>query len=181
MSRIGQRPIIVPDNVTVTVDGKYISAKGKFGELTWELPSNCVSVNCEGRVVNVSRSGDDRSARALHGLSRALIANMISGVNCRFEKRLELQGVGYQAFLAAGSVKLNVGFSHPVVLPIPPGIECALSDSTHIAVSGADKAAVGQFAAVIRSVRPPEPYKGKGIRYNNEYVKRKSGKAFGSK
>ena len=130
----------------------------------------------------VSRADDERQSRALHGLTRSLIANMVEGVTNGYTKKLEIVGVGYQAQLkAANTVALQVGFANQIVLEAPPGVSVVVPDATHITISGADKQAVGQFAAVVRKVRPPEPYKGKGIRYEGEVVRRKAGKAFGSK
>lgn len=181
MSRIGKKPIVVPASVSVEFSAECVSVSGEFGSLRWRLPSAGISACLDGNFVRVSRHDESRESRALHGLSRALICNMIVGVSSRFEKRLELQGVGYQASMTPGKLSLSVGFSHPVVLVVPTGVECVLVDSTHLLIRGADRADVGQFAANIRRVRPPEPYKGKGIRYGNEFVRRKSGKAFGSK
>ena len=181
MSRIGQRDILVPNGVVVVTNDQCVSVSGGNGALTWELPSREISVVFDGATLRVLRSNDSRSSKALHGLSRALIANMIVGVTSGFERKLELHGVGYQASVKLRQLNLNVGFSHTITLNIPDAIVCVAVDPTHLVIRGACKRAVGQFAADVRTVRPPEPYKGKGIRYSNEQVKRKSGKAFGSK
>ena len=181
MSRIGQKPVTIPAGVKVTLSEGKIVVGGQFGTLQWTLAGFAVSVLIVDGSLKVVRHDDSARSKAVHGLTRALISNMVQGVSSRFEKRLELQGVGYQASLLAGQLSLNVGFSHPVVLAVPTGVECVLIDPTHLLVRGADRALVGQFSANIRNVRPPEPYKGKGIRYANEFVRRKSGKAFGSK
>jgi large subunit ribosomal protein L6 len=140
-----------------------------------------MTVAVEGTAVLVSRPDDKRSSRALHGLTRSLIQNMVDGVLKPFEKKLEITGVGYNASLAAGKLTLQVGFANKIVLVVPAGVKCEVPDPTHVIVKSCDKQACGQFAAEVRSVRPPEPYKGKGIRYQDEHVRRKAGKAFGSK
>jgi large subunit ribosomal protein L6 len=139
-----------------------------------------VAVDEAAKQIVISRPDDEAQNRALHGLTRALINNMVSGVVTQFEKKLEIVGVGYQASISGKSLNLQVGFANVVKLPIPAGVKCTLPDNTHIVLNSADKQAVGQFAAVIRKVRPPEPYKGKGIRYEGEHVRRKAGKAFAS-
>ncbi|MDX1689880.1 MAG: 50S ribosomal protein L6 [Acidimicrobiia bacterium] len=176
MSRIGNAPIQLPSGVDVTVDGQTVTVKGSKGSLTRELVDR-VSVDVEDGVVTVSRDGDDREAKSLHGLFRALIANMVTGVSEGFEKRLETVGVGYRASLQGSTLELQVGFSHPVHMQAPDGIDFEVPDQNTIIVRGIDKETVGQVAANIRAVRPPEPYKGKGIRYADEYVRRKAGKA----
>lgn len=178
MSRIGKQPIPVPANVEVTTSGRTVRVKGPNGELSWETPPQVTaSYDGAGRVLSVGRSGDDRDSRALHGLSRALLANMVAGATTLFEKRLEIQGVGYNATLAGKVLQLQVGYANVVKLPVPDGVKCEVPDQTHIVLKSMDKQAVGQFAANIRGVRPPEPYKGKGIRYQGEQVRRKVGKA----
>lgn len=179
MSRIGKKPIPVPSGVEAKVDSTSISVKGKHGELSFTYhPSMKVELDSESNVINVVRPDDARQSRALHGLTRALIANMVQGVDTPFVKKLEIQGVGYQATLNGQKLSLQVGFANTIVLEVPQGVICELPSSTSIVLTSADKHAVGQFAANIRSVRPPEPYKGKGIRYEGEYVRRKAGKAF---
>jgi large subunit ribosomal protein L6 len=181
MSRIGKKPVPVPAGVEVKVDGGTITIKGKQGELSFTYhPAMNVEFDSEAKEINVIRPDDDRQNRALHGLTRALIANMVQGVETPFVKKLEIQGVGYQASLNGQKLSLQVGFANTIVLDVPKGVNCELPNATNIVVSGPDKHMVGQFAANIRSVRPPEPYKGKGIRYEGEYVRRKAGKAFAS-
>ena len=179
MSRIGNKPIPVADGVDVSISGGEIAVKGKNGELKFQYhPNMTVAYDLSEKRVVVSRPDDLRENRALHGLTRSLINNMVQGVQNYFEKRLEIVGVGYGAILEGAKLKLSVGFSNTVELPVPESIVCELPDNTHIVLKSADKQAVGQFAAVIRRVRPPEPYKGKGIRYADERVRRKAGKAF---
>jgi large subunit ribosomal protein L6 len=181
MSRIGKKPVAVPDGVDVNVSGGAIKIKGKHGELSWKFHSAMkVGYDSSSRQIEVTRPNDSRQNRALHGLTRSLINNMVQGVTTPFEKRLEIQGVGYNATLDGKTLILQVGFANAIRLPIPPSVTCELPDNTHIVLKSADRQAVGQFAANVRGVRPPEPYKGKGIRYQGEYVRRKAGKAFAS-
>lgn len=180
MSRIGKKPVAIPSGVKVEVSGTKVSAKGPAGELVIGVHP-LMQVIIEGAAIEVRRPDDKRSSRALHGLTRSLIQNMVAGVVKPFEKKLEIQGVGYNASLAAGKLTLQVGFANKIILDVPSGIKCEVPDATHVIVKSSDKQACGQFAAEIRSVKPPEPYKGKGIRYQDEFVRRKSGKAFGSK
>jgi large subunit ribosomal protein L6 len=181
MSRIGKKPVPIPTGVTVQVAGQKVSVKGKHGELSHEAHPRMSLVLDDGkREVRVERPGDDREARALHGLTRALINNMVNGVVTPFEKKLEIVGVGYQAALSGKTLTLQVGFANAIKLPVPAGVTCEVPDPTHVNIKGADRQAVGQFAAEIRAVRPPEPYKGKGIKYHDERIRRKAGKAFGS-
>lgn len=182
MSRIGKKPIEFPSAVTVTVDGKSVAVKGPEGELSLTVhPNMSLDLDCEARVLKVVRPDDTRENRALHGLTRSLIQNMVDGVQKLFERRLTIVGVGYNASLAGDKLSLSVGFANTIVLEIPAGVKVAVPAVTSVIVRSADKQAVGQFAANVRAVRPPEPYKGKGIRYENEQVRRKAGKAFGSK
>src|SRR3954452_17679328 len=183
MSRIGRKPVVVPANVKVSVADSRIKVEGPKGTLEWSFRSEIgVRYDETGKQVLVERGDDERQSRALHGLTRSLIANMVEGVTNGYTKKLEIVGVGYQAQLkAANTVALQVGFANQIVLEAPPGVSVVVPDATHITISGTDKQAVGQFAAVVRKVRPPEPYKGKGIRYEGEVVRRKAGKAFGSK
>jgi large subunit ribosomal protein L6 len=183
MSRIGRKPVPVPANVKVSVADSTIEVEGPKGKLSWSFRSEMgVRYDAAGNQVLVERPDDERQSRALHGLTRSLIANMVQGVANGYTKKLEIVGVGYQAQLKkANTVALQVGYANQVVLEAPPGVTVVIPDATHITISGADKQAVGQFAAVVRKVRPPEPYKGKGIRYEGETVRRKAGKAFGSK
>lgn len=176
MSRIGKMPIELPSGVEVKIDGSSVTVKGSRGELSRTF-SERVDFNNEDGVVTLSRDGDSPQAKALHGLSRALLFNMVRGVSEGFSKELEIQGVGYRAALKGSDIELQVGFSHSVNVPAPKGITFDVPEPTKIIVSGIDKEMVGQVAADIRKVRPPEPYKGKGIRYLGEHVRRKAGKA----
>lgn len=181
MSRIGKKPVPLPTGVAAKVSGGVLSVKGPQGELSLKYHSAMkVTVDETGKQIVVARPDDERSNKALHGLTRSLINNMVAGVVTPFERKLEIVGVGYQASVSGKTLNLQVGFANVVKLPIPTGVKCALPDNTHITLQSADKQAVGQFAAVIRKVRPPEPYKGKGIRYEGEHVRRKAGKAFAS-
>jgi len=176
MSRIGNKPVDLPQGVDVKIDGRLVTVKGSKGELARNFHER-IGFDLEERVVNVTRPDDERESRALHGLSRALLANMVMGVSDGFRKELEIHGVGYRASLKGSDVELLVGFSHPVLVEAPEGVTFEVPEPTRIVVSGIDKEQVGQVAANIRKVRPPEPYKGKGIRYTGEYVRRKAGKA----
>jgi len=182
MSRIGKKPIPVASGVDVAVSEQQVKVKGPKGELTLNAhPAMQVGWDSDARMLTVGRPDDLRQNRALHGLTRALIANMVEGVQKPFEKRLEIQGVGYQATLGGKTLSLQVGFANTIKLPVPDGITCEVPQPTQIVVRGIDKGVVGQFAANIRRVRPPEPYKGKGIRYVGEQVRRKAGKALAGK
>jgi len=176
MSRIGKLPVTIPDKVTVTLTNQQISIKGPKGELSREL-NPFITVIQEENALKVSPSNNSLKAQQIHGLYRRLIANMIVGVSQGFERKLVLQGVGYRSQVQGKKLILNVGFSHQVEIPAPDGISIAVEANTNVTVSGIDKQLVGQIAANIRSVRPPEPYKGKGIRYEGEYVRQKVGKA----
>jgi large subunit ribosomal protein L6 len=175
MSRIGKQPIPVPSGVDVTIEPELVRVKGPKGELQ-ERVSRDIQIEQEDGQILVKRPSDRRDHRALHGLTRSLVANMVQGVTEGFEKRLEIQGVGYRAALRGKDIELQVGYSHPVSIPAPEGIEFEVPAPTQIIVKGNSKQAVGEIAARIRKVRPPEPYKGKGIRYADEYVARKVGK-----
>src|SRR3954447_23690738 len=175
MSRIGKRPIEVPAGVIVSVDPGRVTVSGPKGELRQQVPTRMQIAQDEG-VVTVTRPTERGPDRELHGLTRTLIANMVEGVTTGFEKRLEIQGVGYRAALAGSNLELQVGYSHPVRITPREGIEFEVPVPTQVVVKGIDKQAVGQTAAEIRKVRPPEPYKGKGIRYSGEFVRRKVGK-----
>ena len=176
MSRIGKAPITVPSGVTVTIDGQSIAVKGPKGELSRTV-SELISVRQDGDTLVVERSGDDRDARAQHGLVRSLVQNMVTGVTDGFQKDLEIVGVGYRAQAKGQGLELSLGFSHPVVVDAPDGITFNVPQPTRIEVHGIDKQLVGQVAANIREWRKPEPYKGKGVRYADEHVRRKAGKA----
>src|SRR6266542_73789 len=175
MSRIGRQPIQVPANVNIALDPGRIMVNGPLGELTQQLPTRIVVERQDDAIV-VSRPTERGDDRALHGLTRTLIANMVEGVTRGFEKRLEIQGGGYRAALRGTSLELSVGLSHSVTTDAPDGITFEVPTPTEIIVKGADKQQVGQVAAEVRRIRPPEPYKGKGIRYEGEYVRRKVGK-----
>jgi large subunit ribosomal protein L6 len=175
MSRIGKQPILVPSTVNVAVSPGRVQVNGPLGELSQAIPQR-IAVEREEDTIVVRRPTERGEDRALHGLTRSLIANMVEGVTKGFERRLEIQGVGYRAALRGTSLELNVGYSHPVVKEAPAGITFEVPVPTQIVVKGVDKQQVGQIAAEIRRVRPPEPYKGKGIRYEGEYVRRKVGK-----
>ena len=175
MSRIGRQPITIPDGVNVAVDPGRVTVNGPLGELTQNVPARMQIDKEDGQLV-VKRPTERGDDRALHGLTRSLVANMVEGVTNGFEKRLEIQGVGYRASLRGTALELNVGYSHPVVIDAPAGITFEVPAQTEIIVKGIDKQQVGEIAAEVRDVRPPEPYKGKGIRYEGEYVRRKVGK-----
>ncbi len=176
MSRIGKMPIDLPSGVEVKIEGSSVTVKGSKGELSRTFTDRVGFVNEDG-VITLTRDGDSPQSKALHGLSRALFHNMVQGVSEGFSKELEIQGVGYRAALKGSDVELQVGFSHSVNVEAPEGITFDVPEPTKIIVSGIDKEMVGQVAADIRKVRPPEPYKGKGIRYRGEHVRRKAGKA----
>ncbi len=176
MSRIGKQPIAIPDGVTVEVEGTTVRVTGPRGSLQLEL-SPRMRVAVDDGTVRVERPSDERQDRSLHGLTRTLIANMVEGVTKGFEKRLEIQGVGYRAALSGAALELQVGYSHPVTIRPPEGIEFEVPAANRIVVRGNDKQLVGEVAANVRKVRKPEPYKGKGIRYEGEYVRKKAGKA----
>lgn len=177
MSRIGKQPVQVPEGVQVTVSGGTIAVEGKLGKLDWTCrPEIGVRYEQAARQVICTRQRDDRQSRALHGLTRALIQNMVIGVSQGYEKRLEVVGVGYLAAVDNNTLQLRVGFAHEVHKAIPSGLDVSCPDQSHIVVRGIDKQQVGEFAAEVRAVRKPEPYKGKGIRYDGEVVRRKAGK-----
>ena len=174
MSRVGKKPIPLPKEVDVKINGKHISVKGPLGELSWDLPQD-IDIHVEEAVLEVSRAGDNRHQRALHGLSRSLIANMVQGVSKGFTKTLILEGVGYRAQAKGNTLHLNVGFSHPIEYDVPEDVSLKV-DRNQIILQGIDKQRVGQVAAIIRDFKKVEPYKGKGIRYADEKVRRKVGK-----
>lgn len=178
MSRIGKRPITLPAKVTVAINGQEVVVKGPKGELSKVLPAG-VTIESEGDTINVNRVNDSRMARERHGLCRTLVANMVEGVSNGFQRRLEIQGVGYRAAVQGKNLNLSMGYSHPVLIEPPDGIQFQVENNTNVIVSGIDKEIVGNTAAKVRSVRPPEPYKGKGIRYAGEAVRRKVGKTGG--
>jgi len=178
MSRIGNRPVSLPGDVKAGVDGQTVSIEGPLGKLAWEFRPE-VKVESDGgaKEIRVSRTGEDRQARALHGLTRAMIQNMVVGVTQGYEKRLEIVGVGYLAAIQKDVLQVRVGFANEVHKKIPQGLTVTCPDQTHVVIKGIDKQLVGQFAAEIRAIRKPEPYKGKGVRYEGEAVRRKAGKA----
>ena len=175
MSRIGKQPVALPAGITATLSDSVATLKGPKGELTMKVPAT-VSVAQEGSALAVTRRGDDKQSRADHGTTRALLNNMIVGVKDGYSRELEIQGVGFKASIAGNKLTMNVGYSHPVEYVVPDGIAVAVTDGTQLKVSGIDKQLVGQVSARIRSFRPPEPYKGKGVRYKDERVRRKAGK-----
>ena len=175
MSRIGRMPVVFPKEVKVACDSSKVEVTGPKGRLTYSLPRG-ISASADGGKVVIQRAGDERAVKALHGLARSLVANMVTGVTQGFEKRLEIVGVGYRADLEKGSLKLTLGFSHPVFYPIPPGIQVEVGKQTLITVKGVDKQQVGTVAAQLRAIKPPEPYKGKGVRYSGEHIRKKVGK-----
>ena len=179
MSRIGKQPVEVPQGADVTLNGQTVLVKGPKGELTFDVHPD-MTVTLDDRVVKVTRPSDRPQHRALHGLTRMLVANMVEGVVSGFSKTLEIQGVGYRALKKGSGIELQLGFSHTIEYPAPDGVSLDLPDQTTIVVTGMDKQKVGQAAAEIRSFRPPEPYKGKGIRYRGEHVRRKAGKTAGA-
>jgi large subunit ribosomal protein L6 len=176
MSRIGKSPVSIPKGVKAAVESGTLKVEGPLGKLEQAIHPS-VSVAVDAGEIKVSRSNDNRVARAVHGLTRALAANMVEGVSKGYEKKLEIVGVGYLAAIQKNTLQLRVGFANELQVPIPAGLTVACPDQTHIHIKGIDKQLVGQFAAEVRALRKPEPYKGKGIRYENEQVRRKAGKA----
>ncbi|MFP6619361.1 MAG: 50S ribosomal protein L6 [Pirellulaceae bacterium] len=177
MSRIGKQPIAVLDGVKVAINGRTITAEGPRGKLELEhRPEISLEYDDEKRLIHVKRATDDRIARALHGLTRSLVNNMVTGVKEGYEKRLEIVGVGYGGTVQGNQLQLRVGFANEIKKIIPQGLDVTCPDQNHVVIKGCDKQKVGQFAAEVRAVRKPEPYKGKGIRYDGEYVKIKPGK-----
>lgn len=176
MSRIGLKPITIPAGVDVNIDNNTVTVKGPNGTLTMDAHPN-MAISVEGSEIIVSRPNDQKENRSLHGLTRSLIANMVTGVTEGFKKTLEVNGVGYRVQLQGSTLVMNLGFSHQVTMEAPEGIKIECPSANAIIVSGADKQKVGQFAAQIREKRPPEPYKGKGIKYSDEHIRRKEGKA----
>ena len=175
MSRIGKKAVAVPAGVTVTIDGQTVSVKGPKGQLSWTVAEE-IEVKQEGGELILSKRADTQRAQAMWGLSRTLVSNMVVGVTTGFEQTLELVGVGYRAAMKGQALSMQLGFSHDVDIPAPAGIAFAVPKQTEIKISGIDKQAVGETAARIRRIRPPEPYKGKGVRYAGEQVRRKEGK-----
>jgi large subunit ribosomal protein L6 len=179
MSRIGRKPVTIPQGVKIQVENGTVRAEGPKGKLMQPVPSG-LSATLEKDQLVISRSGDDRKIRALHGLTRALVANMVTGVKDGFERKLDIVGIGYRAQMQGRAIQLALGFSHPVIFPLPEGITAEIERQVAITLRGADKALLGQTAAKLRALREPDPYKGKGIRYSNEVVRRKVGKKAGA-
>jgi large subunit ribosomal protein L6 len=180
MSRIGKKPIPIPQGVKVQVDNSTVRAEGPKGKLAQPIPAP-LSAKLDGATLVIARPDDDRKVRALHGLTRALVANMVFGVKDGFERKLEIVGIGYRAQMQGKAIQLALGFSHPVIFPLPDGITAEIDKQTAITLRGADKALLGETAAKLRGLRKPDPYKGKGIRYSDEHVRRKVGKKAGAK
>jgi len=175
MSRVGKKPVTVPAGVTARLDGRTVAVKGARGELKFTAPED-VTVKIEGNLIRVDPHGDSKRARAMWGMSRSMIQNLVAGVTKGFEKKLEINGVGYKAAIAGKNLQMSLGFSHDVVFPIPAGVTIVTPKPTEITISGIDKRQVGQIAAEIRAFRGPEPYKGKGVKYVDEFIFRKEGK-----
>ena len=180
MSRIGKKPIRIPSGVKVQIEGATVRAEGPKGKLAQPVPAG-LSARLENDALVITRVGDDRRVRALHGLARALVANMVAGVKDGFEKKLEIVGIGYRAQLQGRVIQLALGYSHPVIFPLPEGITAEIDKQTAITLRGADKALLGETAAKLRALRKPDPYKGKGVRYADEVIRRKVGKKAGAK
>ncbi len=177
MSRIGNQAISLPEKVSVSCDdSSKVTVEGPKGKLEWTLPAG-ISLSQEDSTLKVERASDERQVKALHGLARSLVSNMIDGVSVGFVKELEIQGVGFRAAVKGSALDLSLGFSHPLEHPIPDGLTVTVEENTRIKVEGIDKQLVGQFASDVRAYYPPEPYKGKGVRYKGEYVRRKQGKS----
>lgn len=180
MSRVGRKPVPIPAGVKIVMDGSTVRAEGPNGKLAQDVPSG-LAVTVDGGTLTVAREAETRTLRALHGLTRSLIANMVHGVNDGFQRKLEIVGIGYRAQLQGKNLQFSLGYSHPVVFPLPDGIQAEVERQVSITLRGADKALLGQTAAQIRALRKPNPYKGKGIRYAEEQVRRKVGKKAGAK
>ncbi|MGH7830559.1 MAG: 50S ribosomal protein L6 [Candidatus Binatia bacterium] len=178
MSRIGRLPVVIPQAVKVGLEGKVIRVQGPKGNLTAEVPEK-IQVQVEGNQLKITRDTEERDARALHGLTRKLIANMVTGVSRGFSRVLELNGVGYRAEVKGPALHLTLGYSHPILFPLPPGVTATVDRQIIITLQGADKQVLGEAAAMIRRLKAPEPYKGKGVKYQEEVIRRKAGKAVG--
>jgi large subunit ribosomal protein L6 len=179
VSRIGKLPISIPDGVEVALQHRAVRLEGPKGKLQTSIPSG-IKVKLDGKLVRVERDTEERKCKALHGLTRKLIANMVEGVSRGFNRVLEINGVGYRAEVKGSELHLSLGYSHPIVFPLPPGVTATVERQTVISLQSADKQLLGETAATIRSLRTPEPYKGKGVKYREEVIKRKAGKAVGS-
>jgi len=180
MSRIGKQPIPIPQGVKIQVDGLTVRAEGPKGKLMQPVPTGLTPRVADGTIV-IERAGDDRRVRALHCLARALVANMVTGVKDGFERKLDIVGIGYRAQMQGKTIQLALGYSHPIIFPLPDGVTAEIDKQTAITLRGADKAVLGQTAAKLRALRKPDPYKGKGIKYANEVIRRKVGKKAGAK
>jgi large subunit ribosomal protein L6 len=180
MSRIGKKPITVPQGVKIAVEDNTVKVEGPKGRLSQSIPSG-LTVKMDGQVLTVDRSSDHRTVRALHGLVRSLLANMVHGVKDGFERKLDIVGIGYRAQLQGKNLQLALGYSHPVIFPIPDGVQAEVERQVSITLKGPDKALLGQLAAKLRALRKPDPYKGKGIKYAEEHIRRKVGKKAGAK
>ncbi len=175
MSRIGKQPITIPAKVKVEVKGQKVLVEGPKGKLNWEMPRQ-TSLKIEGMTINVTRQSEDKQSKALHGLSRALINNMVKGVSDGFLKKLEINGVGFKAAVTGKTINMSLGYSHPIIYDIPEQIKVTVEENTKISIEGPDKQLVGKVASELRSYYPPEPYKGKGVKYSDEKIIRKEGK-----
>ena len=180
MSRIGKQPIPIPQGVKIQIEGLTVRAEGPKGKLSQPVPTGLTTRVADGTIV-IERAGDDRRVRALHGLARALVANMVTGVKDGFERRLDIVGIGYRAQMQGKNIQLALGYSHPIIFPLPDGVTAEIDKQVAITLRGADKAVLGQTAAKLRALRKPDPYKGKGIKYANEVIRRKVGKKAGAK
>jgi large subunit ribosomal protein L6 len=180
MSRIGKKPIPIPSGVKINVSNGTVSADGPKGKLSQPVPAG-LKASVDANVLTISRDSDDRRLRALHGLTRALVANMVTGVKDGFERKLDIVGIGYRAQMQGKAIQLALGYSHPVIFPLPEGITAEIERQVAITLRGADKALLGETAAKLRSLRKPDPYKGKGIKYSDEVIRRKVGKKAGAK
>jgi large subunit ribosomal protein L6 len=180
MSRIGKKPITIPDGVKVLIDEGAVRAEGPKGKLMQPMPPG-MTASIENKEVLIKRGDDSRTARAIHGLTRSLVANMVTGVKSGFERKLEIVGIGYRAQMQGKSIQLALGYSHPVIFPLPDGITAEIEKQVSLTLRGADKALLGETAAKLRSLRKPDPYKGKGIKYADEVIRRKVGKKAGAK
>ena len=178
MSRVGKKVITIPAGVSVDIQQKKVTVKGGKGELSWELPEG-ITAEVEGTELTVKRANDSRQLRALHGTNRSLLSNMVEGVSKGFVKELEIVGVGFKAAVKGNALDLALGKSHPILHPIPAGLTVTVTENTKVKVEGIDKQVVGQFAAEVRGYYPPEPYKGKGVHYVGEHIRRKEGKSVG--
>ena len=180
MSRIGKLPIPIPQGVKIQLDGATVRAEGPTGKLAQAVPTALTTRVADGTIF-IERAGDDRQVRALHGLARALVANMVTGVKDGFERKLDIVGIGYRAQMQGRNIQLALGYSHPIIFPLPDGVTAEIDKQIAITLRGADKAVLGQTAAKLRALRKPDPYKGKGIKYANEVIRRKVGKKAGAK